>query len=73
MLIIAICYNGFNAAESREVSVNGKMYDFSVYYTSIDKSDLLNIHKYLMIKNDIKKCPALLIKWLLSYCLLVNL
>ena len=24
------------------------MYDFSVDYNSIDKSDILNIHKYLM-------------------------
>ena len=28
------------------------MYNFSVDYNSIDKSD---IHKYLMIKNNIKK------------------
>ena len=26
----------------------------SVDYNSIDKSDILNIHKYLMTKNDIK-------------------
>ena len=40
--------NGFSATESR------KMYDFSVDYNSIDKSDILNIHKYLMTKNDVK-------------------
>ena len=42
----SIC-NGFNATESREVSLNENVY-------SIDKSDILNIHQYLMIKNNIK-------------------
>ena len=46
--------NGFTATESREVSLNENVYDFSVDYNSIDKSDILNIHKYLMIKNDMK-------------------
>ena len=45
---------GFGAAESREVSLNGNVYGFSVDYNSIDKSDILNIHKYLMTKNNIK-------------------
>ena len=30
------------------------MYDFLVDYNFIDKSDILNIHKYLMIKNSVK-------------------
>ena len=47
-------YNGFNATESREVFFNGNVYDFSVDYNSVDKSDILNIHKYLMTKNNIK-------------------
>ena len=46
--------DGFSATESREVSLNGNVYDFSVDYNSIDKSDILNIHKYLMNKNNIK-------------------
>ena len=46
--------NGFRATDSREVSLNGNVYDFSVDYNSIDKSDILNIHKYLMTKNDMK-------------------
>ena len=37
--------NGFIATESREVSLNGNVYNFSVDYNSIDKSDILNIHK----------------------------
>ena len=40
--------NGISATESREVSLNGNVYKFSVDYNSIDKSDILNIHKYLM-------------------------
>ena len=34
----------------REVSLNGNVYNFSVDYNSIDKSDILNRHKYLMTK-----------------------
>ena len=44
---------GFSATESREVPLKGNVYDFSVDYNSIDKSDILNIHKYLMTKNNI--------------------
>ena len=40
--------------ESREVSLNGNVYDFSVDCSSIDRSDIQNIHKYLMTKNNIK-------------------
>ena len=38
--------NGFRANESREVSLNENVYDFSVGYTFIDKSDILNVHEY---------------------------
>ena len=46
--------NRFSATESIEVSLNGNVNDFSFDYNSIDKSDILNIHKYLMTKNNIK-------------------
>ena len=49
--------NGFSATECREVSLNGNVYDFSVDYNSIDKSDIISIHKYhkyLITKNNIK-------------------
>ena len=36
-------FNRFSAAESREVSLNGNVYDFSIDYNSIDKSDILTI------------------------------
>ena len=48
--------NGFRTPQSREVSVNGDMYDFSADYNSIDQSDMLGIRKYLITKNNIKKC-----------------
>ena len=44
-----------NGTEPRKVSLNGNVYDFSVDYNSIDKSDILiNVRKYLMTKNNIK-------------------
>ena len=46
--------NGFSASESREVFLNGNVYDFSVDYNSIDKSGILKIHKCLMTKNNVK-------------------
>ena len=46
--------NAFSATESREVPLNGNVNDFSVDYSSIDKFDILKIHKYLMTKNNIK-------------------
>ena len=53
--------NGFSAVESREVSLNGNVNDFSVDYNSIDKSDIINIHNYLLAKNNIKSCSACLL------------
>ena len=46
--------DGFSATESREVFLNGNVNDFSIDYNSSDKSDILNIHKYLMTKNNTK-------------------
>ena len=46
--------DGFSASESRKVFLKRNAYDFSVDYSSIDKSDTLNIHKYLMTKNNVK-------------------
>ena len=42
--------NGLRAIESGEVSLNRNVYDFSVNDNPIDKSDILNIYKYLMNK-----------------------
>ena len=46
--------NGFDAINSRGVPLEGNANDVSVDYNAIDKSAILNIHKYLMSKNDIK-------------------
>ena len=46
--------NGICATESREISLNRYRYDFSVDSNSIDKSNILDIHKNLMTKNKIK-------------------
>ena len=46
--------NVYSATEAREVSLSGNVYDFSVDYNSIDKSDILNIHQHLMTKNNMK-------------------
>ena len=46
--------NEFSATESKEVSSDKNVYDFSVDYNSFDISYMLNIHKYLMTKNNIK-------------------
>ena len=37
--------------ESGQVSLNENEYDFSVDYSSLDKSDITIIHMYLMTKN----------------------
>ena len=39
------------------------LYDFSVDHSSIKKEGILNIHQYLMVKNNIKKCLRLLKKY----------
>ena len=44
----------FTKDEQSEISLNGTVYDFSVDHSSIKVEDILNIHLYLMIKNNIK-------------------
>ena len=45
--------NKFGAIDYREVFLKGNVYDFLVDYNAIDKSDILDIHKYLMVENNI--------------------
>ena len=45
--------NKFDRVDTEAVYFKGNVYDFSVDYDVIDKSGILNIHKYLMIKNGI--------------------
>ena len=46
--------NKFGNVEAEEVSLKWNVYDFSIDYDAINKSGILNIHKYLMVKNNIK-------------------
>ena len=54
MVFLGSISNRFSATESRDISLNGNAYDFLVDYNFIDKSDKLNIYKYLMVKNTRK-------------------
>ena len=45
----SIC-NWYGATDSREVSLKGNVYDFSVDYNPMNKSDILNILKYSVFK-----------------------
>ena len=51
---LGIISDGFGNTESREVSLNENVDDFSVEYSSIDKYDILNFPKYLMTMKNIK-------------------
>ena len=52
---LGIISNGFSVTESRKATLNENIFDFSVNYNSIVKSDILTIHNYLMPKNNIKE------------------
>ena len=43
----------FSASNMKKAGFNGYIYDFSIDFDAIDVDDILNIHKYLMRKNDI--------------------
>ena len=59
--------DGFSATECSEIYLSGNVYDFSVDFNSINKSEILNLHRYLMTKNNIKQCSVLLKKCLMYY------
>ena len=44
----------FTKNEQVEIPVNGTMYDFLGDHSSVEKEDILNIHEYLIVKNNIK-------------------
>ena len=43
----------WSADKMKKAGFNGYVYDFSVGYDATDVDDIVNIHKYLMKKNDI--------------------
>ena len=49
----------------KKTGLNEYVYDFSVDYDAIAVVDILDIHKYLMKKHDVKQCLNLLKKCLL--------
>ena len=51
--------NNCDYVKVEEVSLKGNIYDFSVDYDAIEKSHILNIHKYLMFTNNLKYCSGL--------------
>ena len=44
----------FSVDNMQKTGLNGYVYDFSVDYDAIAVDDILDIHKYLMKKHDIK-------------------
>ena len=46
----------FTKDKQSKISLDGTVYDFSIDHSSIEKEDILNIHHYIMIKNNIKQC-----------------
>ena len=45
--------NEFDRVGTEKVSFKGNAYAFLVDYDAIDKSNIFNIHKYLMIKSSV--------------------
>ena len=43
----------FSLDNMKKAKLNGYVYDFRVYYDDVVVDDILDIHKYLMKKNDI--------------------
>ena len=44
----------FHIYENEKTGLNGCVYEFSVDYNIIDTSNIVNIHKYLLKKQNIK-------------------
>ena len=57
----------FSVNNVKITGLNGCVYDFSVDYKTLDTKNIINIHKYLMKKHDIKYCLDQLKKCLLDY------
>ena len=51
---------GFSANNMTRIGLNGCVYDFSVDYRAFDTSNIIDFHKYLMKKHDMKWCLELL-------------
>ena len=56
----------------KNLTINGHIYGCFVDYNIIDTNNIINIHKYLMKKDDLKQCVFLLKQYSLD-CQLVYL
>ena len=58
LLCLGNILKDFSVNNMKKTGLNGYVYDFGVNYDAIAVDDILDIHKYLMKKNDIifKKC-----------------
>ena len=60
LLSLATISEDWSVGNVKETGFNGYVYELSVDYDAIAVSDILDIHKYLMKKNEIvKKCSDL--------------
>ena len=57
----------FTANNMKKIGLNGYVYEFFVDYNIIDTSNIIDIHKYLMKKYDIKSLFGQLKKYLWNY------
>ena len=58
--------NKFGDTDLREISLERNRYNFSVDYNAINKSEILNIHKYLIVKvvlSPFEKKMCYLLHW----------
>ena len=46
----------FSANNTKKTGLNRCTYDFSVNYKTYDPSNIIDIHKYLIKKHNIKSC-----------------
>ena len=54
LLCLGNISGNFSANNMKKAGLNGCVYDSSVDYKTLDTSDFINIHKYLMKKHNIK-------------------
>ena len=72
LLCLGNASKDFLTDDMKKTGFYGYASDFPGEYNSIDVDDVLDIHKYLMKKHDIKQCLGLLKKRLLNYCALAQ-
>ena len=53
-LFLGNIFKDFSGDNTKKTGINGYVYDFSVDYNAIAVDDMLDIHKYLMKKHDMK-------------------